>query len=197
MAYTAIPKTLSGDWLTVQQDMESGFPSTFATRESVLPKLVEMVKEYQDRLLKGVDVSVHTDAGSGDMYHGIRVLPWIFTSPLLPFDIVAHIDLLPVHETGEIQADLLDRLVVSRSLDPRLLKWLGVDNAQLNIKTARLLRKRGYAITVARCIDHCLNLIFVAFLGPFETRFSMQKLLRSIRAYIKSGGGAVTPCNTV
>lgn len=38
-------------------------------------------------------------------------------------------------------------------------------------------------------MNHCLNLVFVAFLQPIETKFGLQKLLRSIRAYIKSGGG--------
>jgi hypothetical protein len=68
---------------------------------------------------------------------------------------------------------------------------MGVDNCELNIKTAKFLNKmgKGFYITVARCLNHCLNLVFVAFLQPFETKFGLQKLLRSIRAYIKSGGG--------
>ena len=51
------------------------------------------------------------------------------------------------------------------------------------------MNERGYCILVARCIDHCLNLVFVAFLEPFESKFALGKLLRSIRGYIKSGGG--------
>ena len=189
LPYTSINKTLDKDFLQLLPDLESGFPSPTSTREVVLPKMVEMVKEYQDRELKGKDISIHVDGGSGELACGIKVLPWIASSPLLPFEFVLDIDLLPVHETAKIQARLLTKLVNKRKIPRRRIIYLSVDNNELNIKTGQLLNEDGFSIEVARCIDHCLNLVFVAFLEPFEAKFAMGKLLRGIRGYIKSGGG--------
>ena len=100
LPYSSIRHTLNKDFLEVLSDLKSGFPCATSTREVVLPKMVEMVKKYQDEHLKGVDFSVHVDEGASELCNGIKVLPWIATSPLLPYDFVLEIDLLPVHETA-------------------------------------------------------------------------------------------------
>ena len=123
--------------------------------------------------------------------NGIKLLPWIVLSPELDFDIVVDVTLLPVHETAEIQAKTLDEMCAQRSIPKSRIVWMVADNASVNKATVDILRTSyGYRTRLARCIDHSLALTFTAFSEPFEQEFHMKAMLRHIRSYIKSGGGA-------
>lgn len=141
--YTTISKTLSKDFLTVLGDMRSGFPSSWTIRETVIPEMLERLMAHNIELLKDMDFNVHVDGGAGYICNGIKILAWFATSPLLPYDLLVHIDLLPVHETGEIQADLLVKLAAKLKVSPKRIRYLGVDNCELNILTAKFLNEMG------------------------------------------------------
>ena len=190
LPYTTIHKTLSSEMLAVLAAMKSGFCGATKTREKLLPRIVTTLKEEHKKLLSGIDYALGIDGGSSKLVNGTKLLPIIALSPELPEDMVLDVFLLPMHETAEIQAHLINNFYEESGLSKRRLKWLGVDNNMLNIKTVQILNEKyGFNVLVARCIDHSLNLVFVAFLAPFEAAFGMQKLLRHVRAYIKAGGG--------
>lgn len=52
MPYSSIPATFCAPMLTVIEGMDSGFPSATTIREKVLPAVVALVKEYQDKAMK-------------------------------------------------------------------------------------------------------------------------------------------------
>ena len=191
LSYSTIQKTITAaNLFIVMAGMKSGFSSPAQMRKVVLPRFVYALKEEHMKMLKGLEFSIGIDGGSGDFCNGMKVMPIIALSPLLPRDTVLDVFMLPMHETAAIQANLINKFFEDAKLDKLQLKWLGVDNNQLNIKCVQILNEvHGFKVRVARCIDHSLNLVFVSFLAPFEQAFGMQKLLRHVRAYIKAGGG--------
>jgi len=196
--YSRLQGTLSADLLEVQRAMRSGFPGSTAIRTAILPKMVTLVKEWQDSEIKGKSFSLGLDAGSGKIVNGIRLIPLIALSAQLKYDMILDIMMLRAHETGEIQAKAIDDLFSTRKFKKKQLFWIGADNNSLNASTVRILNdKYGFNVELARCVDHCLNLVFVAILEPFEMAFSLQRILRVMRAYVKSGGGQSRRCMLV
>jgi hypothetical protein len=191
LPYTSIQKTLSPEMFIVMGAMRSGFCGPTKMREKLLPSIVDRLKLEHKKMLMGIENwALGIDGGSAQLVNGIKLMPLIALSPLLPRDMVLEVCMLPMHETAVIQASLINKYFVDTGLDKKRLQWLGVDNNQLNIKSVQIMNEKyGFNVRAARCIDHSLNLVFVAFLEPFELAFGMQKLLRHVRAYIKAGGG--------
>jgi hypothetical protein len=72
---------------------------------------------------------------------------------------------------------LLKAQVASRSyeLDKKLIPYLVADNASLNPLTAeKLCSTHGWSIEFVRCLPHCLNLVMVALLEPFNKAFGIS-----------------------
>jgi len=190
LPYSSIRKTFSPDVRTVMDGMRDGFPDPKKMREKVMPRVVSTLKKEHLAILKGMDFSLGIDGGSSELVNGMKMLPIIALSPELPLDLTVEVFMLPMHENSEIQAGLINKYFEETGLPKSRLKFLAVDNNQVNIKSVDILNETfGFNVQVARCIDHSLNLVFVAFLNPFEVAFSLQKLLRNVRSYIKAGGG--------
>jgi len=190
MPYTTIPATFSPAFTLVHGQILGGFPSATTIRKRVLSEAFEMVQQWVVQNVMGKIISVGVDGGAGKMCNGIKVIPIIALSPALPHDLILDIELMRVHENGENQAKMLSDMCDKLELDKMKIKWLEADNNAVNALTVKILnQKYGFAITLARCIDHCLNLVFTAFIEPFEEKFKLSSFLRAIRSYIMSGGG--------
>ena len=55
------------------------------------------------------------------------------------------------------------------------MRYLVADNASLNPLTATKLREKyGWIVEYVRCLPHCLNLVMVALLEPFDAAFGIS-----------------------
>ena len=160
-----------------------------------MPEMVKMVLEWIRKTLKGKKFAIGIDGGSSKIEHGLKVLPIIALSPEFPFDIVVDIPMMRTHETGVSQAAVVRDWVKREKIDPLQITWMVADDNALNSLSCKILNEEhGFNLQLARCLDHCLNLVFVAFVAPFEKRFKLGSLLRSVRAYLNAGGGQTRKC---
>jgi len=190
LPYSTIRRTMSPELRTVMDGMRDGFSNPKKTRDFTMPRVVGKLKKEILLILKDKDFSLGVDGGACELVNGLKMIPLIALSPELPLDLTVEVFQLPMHETAVIQAGCINQFFEENDLRKHQLKYLAVDNNQVNIKCVELMNEvHGFNVQVARCIDHSLNLVFVAFLAPFEEAFGMQKLLRNVRAYIKAGGG--------
>lgn len=60
-------------------------------------------------------------------------------------------------------------------LNKLFVRYLVADNASLNPLTAKKLREQyGWIVEYVRCLPHCLNLVMVVLLKPFDAAFDIS-----------------------
>ena len=187
-----IGKTMSQTVLRLVSHMKSGFAGDNHTRTVILPKSVEMIKRHQLATLESGDndyFSLGVDSGaSWGLCPYIKILPITLMSPRFG-EMVVDVPMLPLHETGEIQSKIINGWFEKNKIAKWRLKWLAVDNNELNVLTVKLLcSEYGFKVHLARCVDHSLSLVFCAFFQPFEDEFDICKILSAARAFLRSGG---------
>lgn len=170
--------------------MSSGMASRTHVRETELPDAVDAVKKKIKLLLADKQFSLVVDGGSSMLALGSKVLAVLASTPALDREVLLHLELMDRHETAETQAAVLQRVLESYEFKPAQVEHIAADNASVNAATIAILKDNGWRATYARCLPHCLNLVFKAFLGVFEATYNITTLLRSIRAFINAGGSA-------
>jgi hypothetical protein len=172
---------------------ESGTASAKWLKEHELPLAVETLRERAKELLHGKPFSVVMDGGTSKLMNGAKVIIALASAPHLPFDIVLDILFLyGEHETGEIQADFIDKMVKEFGLKRSQIKHFAADNVSLNQTTVTLINGRWGAegaLHFARCLPHTLALVMIAFFSELEDAYSLGHMLKMFRAYIVAGGG--------
>jgi hypothetical protein len=53
-----------------------------------------------------------------------------------------------------------------------------------------MLNTKGFNITYARCLPHCINLVIVAFMDAIDKKFRISTNLKSFRGFLLAGGGS-------
>lgn len=177
--------------MQVVAEMRSGFPHESAISDTDMPAMVRLVKDAIKRELADKRIAIAIDGGSSMLVDGAKVVAQVAIGPDLPFDMLLELDTLLEHETAALQAAALERTVTAYSLAKDQVPFIVADNASVNGATVAMLNsKYGWNAEYVRCLPHCLNLVLVAFLSPFDDRFHMSTHLKQVRAFVKAGGGA-------
>lgn len=209
MPPSAISKHLNKHFLHVLQHLRSGMPKAPTIAKYDAPAAVARVEDWIRRTLKHRRFAIGVDGGASYLAHGAKVIAVVAMSPELEFDITLDVVTMGVHETAATLASAMhgalmryavknsdsDDVPLAPVLLPRQVRYIVSDNASVGKASVDLLCARaeykdaGWAPVYVRCLPHCLNLVMVALLAPWDKRFRMSSFLKEVRGFIKAGGG--------
>lgn len=162
-----------------------------------MPAAVDAVKNRIRSLLHPagkppIKFALAIDGGSAELVDGAKLVVVTCLSPALPHDLLLDIELRTKHEDAKSQAKQILRILSDYGLLPACALYLVGDNVAFNRLTVAELNKISSLrhLVYVRCLPHSLNLAMRAFLKPFDKEFHITSFLRSIRAFIKAGGGS-------
>lgn len=192
LPHTALPVYMNSDFRAVSS-RAGAFPSAKCIADTFAPHAVVLVRQEISKRLADVDhFSLAIDGGGSELADGLKVVAVVAMSPEFEHDLLLSLTLLRTHETAAVQADALHDTLKLYDVPPSKVLYVVADNASVNPATVDRLRAEPYSWTAeyVRCMPHCLNLVMRAFLTIFETEYNMATHLRTIRSFIKAGGGA-------
>lgn len=136
----SLPQLFNQDFFILQRALRRGFPRSTCIRTSVMPRLITDIRERMAKLLEGKMFAIGIDGGSSNLCDGAKVLVITATSPELPYDIVLETRVLRYrHETGQLQAKLIKRVIESLpGIKASQVQYLVADNAAVNPRTAKV-----------------------------------------------------------
>ena len=133
---------------------------------------------------------MYIDGGSSNLADGRKVV--VVCASSLEKDVgtvLLDVLVMEAHETSDTQAEQIEALVLKYSILPENVHYLCADNAGPNKLTVDKLNAKGYRITYARCLPHCLNLIVRAFMSAMDKDFKLCTNLKLMRHFLMAGGG--------
>ena len=188
---TAIPKLLNQHMLgMLQHGLHNGIPTGPTITSTTLPHAVELVEERIKSLIRDKAISLYIDGGSSDLADGRKVVCVCASSLEVGVGtVLLDLQVFESHETSDTQAEQIEALVKKYDIKPENLHYLCADNASPNKATVDKLNAKGYKITYARCLPHCLNLVVRAFMNAMDKEFKFTTNLKLMRHFLTAGGG--------
>jgi hypothetical protein len=161
-------------------------------RGGYLSRAVALVQEEIKTILAGKSFAMAIDGGSSRLVDGARATAICAVGPLLPFDILMHMDVRPVHESAKSQAAACEGSRKLYDVPKENILFLVGNNSSINKATVTELLGQPYEWDVEHinCLPHCLNLALVSFLEPFEDRFQIAQFMRGLRSFLIKGGSS-------
>ena len=188
---TSIPLLLNKDMLgLLQNELRNGIPTAPTISSSTLPLAVTLVEERIALMLRGQPISLYIDGGSSKLADGRKIV-CVCASSLdeRVGTVLLDVLVMEVHETSDSQFEQIEALVAKYDILPKNVHYLCADNASPNKATVDKLNEKGYSITYARCLPHCLNLVVRAFMNVMDKDFKFSSYLKLLRSFMTAGGG--------
>lgn len=163
-------------------------PSTIITRS--VPVTASAVMSSLGRLFTNRRLAIGIDGGNSTALKVPKKLVAVTVLDPEIGDFLLGIEAREAHETGESQAALITSLFQRRGLSLAQLDFVMGDNASLNETTVERLVSGGHThVRRARCLSHSLALVNAAVVAAVEDAVGLQHFLRSLRSFVKAGGG--------
>ena len=188
---SSIPKLLNKHMLGIIQNLLlNGIPAPSTITSTTLPFAVALVEERLKSVLKGQPISLYIDGGSSNLADGRKVV-CVCASSLEDSvgSVLLDVLIMEAHETGDSQTAQIEALVAKYDILRTDVHYLCADNASPNKATVDKLNTKGYNITYARCLPHCLNLIVRAFMNVMDKEYKFASNLKLMRHFLTAGGG--------
>jgi hypothetical protein len=190
---SSIPALMNKDLLDlIRNDLQAGLPSKTTILTQTLVKSISIVKGRIKTLVKDTPISLYIDGGSAYNLADSRKVIVICASSMKWKDyLVLDVSVHDTHENSEIQTELIEKLCETYDILPRNIHYICADNASLNKATVEKLNRldKGFNISYARCLPHCLNLVVNSFLTVMDSTFKMSSHLKLARRFLTAGGG--------
>ena len=192
--YTAVPALYSKQVIDLMTASSTGAHQSRALREITLPATRAAVLDHISAdLSSGVPISVSVDGGSArNLIGGKKLLVVGISGAGLKCDVIIDIACLGgKHENTESQAKVVNDALLRVGASTAQARFLIADNAAVNKASVKYLNSHyGWKLEYRRCLPHCLNLIMVALLQPFDTEYGISSFLKASRGFYNAGGAA-------
>jgi len=170
---SSIPALMNKDLLDlIRNDLQAGLPSKTTILTQTLAKSISIVKGRIKTLVKDTPISLYIDGGSAYNLADSRKVIVICASSMKWKDyLVLDVSVHDTNENSEIQTELIEKLCETYNILPRNIHYICADNASLNKATVEKLNRldKGFNISYARCLPHCLNLVVNSFLTVMDS----------------------------
>jgi hypothetical protein len=187
---SSIPQYFKPGVLDLIDRQEGGFPVKSTIIETDLPAAVRLVKARIKTMVRGQQISLFIDGGSGKIGGGRKVMVVCASSPEAEFDLLLDVKVLEAHETSVSNAQQIEDLCDLYEIKKVDVWYVCADNAAVNPGAVDILNTRGFRIRFSRCLPHSLNLVVKAAMGELDSTFKISSNLKTLRSFLNAGGGS-------
>lgn len=174
-------------------ELKGGIPTSDTIINTTLPKAIELLEGRIKDLLKDTKIALYIDGGSAShLALGRKVMVLCASSMKWEGNLLLDVHVMDgaEHETTDSNFKQILAACTKYEISFKNVQYLCADNGSTNKPTVDKLNEvKGFNVTYARCLPHCLNLVIKSFLNVMDRTFKFTSHLKLARQFLTAGGG--------
>jgi hypothetical protein len=177
----------------VGYELRGGIPTSDTIIKTTLPNAIECIEGRIKDLIKDTPIALYIDGGSAShLALGRKVMVLCASSMKWEGNVLLDVHVMEGSEHETIDSNVKQILAACAKYDIpfKNVQYLCADNGSTNKPTVdKLNEMKGFNVTYARCLPHCLNLVIKSFLNVMDRTFKFTSHLKLARQFLTAGGG--------